>query len=69
VRVANFHDNTLRATVDLMEACGFRTLQDITPDKVFRRVEQSRVMSFREIYFNKPASRAAHELNQQYKLN
>jgi glutamate synthase domain-containing protein 2 len=69
VRVANFHGNTLRATVDLMEACGFRTLQDISPDKIFRRVAQSRVMNFREIYFSKAASRAAHELNQHYKLN
>ncbi len=51
VRVANFHRNTIKSTLELMEACGFATLDAITPDKVFRRVEQSKTLSFEEIYF------------------
>ncbi|UOR07384.1 FMN-binding glutamate synthase family protein [Hymenobacter aerilatus] len=50
VRVANFHRNTIKATVELMAACGFRTLADISPDKVFRRVDAFRALSFHDIY-------------------
>ncbi|MGV3640491.1 MAG: FMN-binding glutamate synthase family protein [Adhaeribacter sp.] len=69
VRVANFHHNTLQATTELMEACGFRSLKDITPDKVFRRVDQGRVRSFRDIYFPQTNSQAKDFINQQFKLN
>jgi glutamate synthase domain-containing protein 2 len=69
VRVANFHRNTLMASADLMQACGFSTLADISPDKVFRRVEQNRMMSFREIYFSQRDKQAARVLNQQFKFN
>lgn len=51
VRVAQFHRNTLRATVEIMEACGFKTLDDVTPDKFFRRVDNVTTMSFQDIYF------------------
>ncbi|WP_400192192.1 FMN-binding glutamate synthase family protein [Hymenobacter sp. B81] len=54
-RVANFHRNTLLATRELMEACGFRTLQDITPDQVFRRMDSGSTLSFRQIYRLLPA--------------
>lgn len=50
VRVANFHKNTLIATMELMEACGFRHLQDVSPDKVFRRVDHGHTLSFADIY-------------------
>lgn len=69
VRVANFHHHTLQATAELMGACGFRSLKDIKPDKIFRRVEQNRVMSFQEIYFSQALSRVTHVVNQKYKLN
>ena len=29
VRVAQFHRNTLRATVEMMEACGFNSLDEV----------------------------------------
>lgn len=51
-RVANFHKNTLKSTVEVMEACGFKTLQDITPDKIFRRTGPGRTQSFNELYFS-----------------
>jgi glutamate synthase domain-containing protein 2 len=69
VRVANFHHNTLQATAELMEACGFRSLKDIKPDRIFRRVEQDRVTSFREIYFSQALSQVRQVVNQQFKLN
>lgn len=50
VRVANFHKHTIQATVELMEACGFTTLRDITPDKVIRRLDLAHTASFQEIY-------------------
>ncbi|MBP3942316.1 FMN-binding glutamate synthase family protein [Sphingobacteriaceae bacterium WQ 2009] len=51
VRVAQFHRNTLRATVEIMEACGFRTLDDVTAEKFFRKVDNRTTLSFQEIYF------------------
>jgi len=51
VRVAQFHRNTLRATVEIMEACGFKTLDDVTADKFFRKVDSINTLSFQEIYF------------------
>lgn len=51
VRVAQFHRNTLRATVEIMEACGFKTLEDVSADKFFRKVDSQNTLSFHEIYF------------------
>lgn len=51
VRVAQFHRNTLRATVEIMEACGFKTIDDITADKFFRRIDSITTLSFHDIYF------------------
>ncbi len=50
VRVANFHKHTIQATVELMEACGFRTLREVTPAKIFRRVDADTTRSFQDIY-------------------
>ncbi len=50
VRVANFHKNTIRATIELMEACGFKTLQEITVSNFFRRLSISETKNFEEIY-------------------
>lgn len=69
VRVANFHGNTIKATVELMEACGFSSLSSISPDKVFRRVEQGRPKSFREIYFAKSDTGTKNEQNYKLTLN
>ena len=51
VRVAQFHKNTLRATIEIMEACGFNTLDDVSADKFFRKVDSLTTKSFEEIYF------------------
>jgi glutamate synthase domain-containing protein 2 len=51
VRVANFHGNTIKSTIEVMEACGFGSIDSITPDKIFRRVESGRTLSFEDIYF------------------
>lgn len=51
VRVAQFHRNTLRATVEIMEACGFKTLDDVSADKFFRKVDNINTWSFQQIYF------------------
>ncbi|MDX5438426.1 MAG: FMN-binding glutamate synthase family protein, partial [Pontibacter sp.] len=67
VRVANFHGNTILSTVEVMEACGFATLADIKPEKIFRRVEQCKSLSFKELYFSKPS--AAREVSKNYMLN
>lgn len=51
VRVAQFHRNTLRATVEIMEACGFNSLDEVNADKFFRKVDSQNTLSFQDIYF------------------
>jgi glutamate synthase domain-containing protein 2 len=51
-RVANFHKNTIHATVELMEACGFETPEHINPESFHRRIDTTKTMNFKEIYFN-----------------
>jgi glutamate synthase domain-containing protein 2 len=53
VRVFNFHLNTIKATKEMMEACGFSDTQSIQPSKFFRRVDEQTIMSFEEIYFKR----------------
>lgn len=50
VRVANFHRNTVKATVELMEACGFNSLNEINVSSFFRRLSISETKSLQEIY-------------------
>ena len=51
VRVAQFHRNTLRATVEIMEACGFKSLEEVSADRFFRKVDSQYTLSFQDIYF------------------
>ncbi|NGM72642.1 FMN-binding glutamate synthase family protein [Sphingobacterium sp. SGL-16] len=51
VRVAQFHRNTLRATVEIMEACGFKTVDEIRAEKFYRKVDAVTTLSFHDIYF------------------
>lgn len=67
VRVANFHGNTIKSTIEVMEACGFDSLNSITPDKVFRRVEQGQINSFNDIYF--PKKPTPNQISRNYVLN
>lgn len=52
VRVFNFHLNTISATKEIMEACGFSDVQNIPSSKFFRRIDEQTTRSFEEIYFN-----------------
>ena len=49
-RVANFHGNTIKAVVELMEACGFKTISEVTADKFFRKTDALTTRSFADIY-------------------
>lgn len=51
VRVANYHSNTIKATKELMEACGFEDIESIHPSKFFRKINEQETQSFEEIYF------------------
>lgn len=57
IRVAQFHKNTMRATLEIMEACGFQGLEDVVPSKFYRKVDSIRTLSFEEIYFKDEPSR------------
>jgi glutamate synthase domain-containing protein 2 len=53
VRVFNFHLNTIKATKEMMEACGFSGVLNIQASKFFRRIDAQSILSFEEIYFRK----------------
>jgi glutamate synthase domain-containing protein 2 len=53
VRVANFHANTLIATKEMMEACGFKNINEVKASKFFRRVDEQTTKSFDQIYFRR----------------
>ncbi len=53
MRVFNFHLNTIKATKEMMEACGFANIEKIHAAKFFRRIDAQTTKSFEEIYFNK----------------
>jgi glutamate synthase domain-containing protein 2 len=50
VRVFNFHRNTITATREMMEACGFADVQNISPARFFRRIDEHNVLSFEDLY-------------------
>jgi len=56
VRVANFHRNTIKATIEMMEACGFKDISDVHPRKFFRKIDPLHTRSFQEIYFSSASS-------------
>jgi len=56
-RVAHFHQNTMIATKEMMEACGFKSLSDIDSSKIYRRIDPLHIKTYQEIYF--------HNLNKQ----
>ena len=53
VRVFNFHQNKIKATGEMMEACGFSDVENIPSSKFFRRIDEQTTRSFEEIYFKK----------------
>ncbi|HYK77092.1 MAG TPA: FMN-binding glutamate synthase family protein [Daejeonella sp.] len=52
VRVASFHKNTLHAVVELMEACGYKSLSDVKPEDFHRRINISESQTLEQVYFN-----------------
>ncbi|HEY0356661.1 MAG TPA: FMN-binding glutamate synthase family protein, partial [Flavisolibacter sp.] len=53
IRVSGFHAKTIEATREIMEACGFKDLEDIQPSKFFRRINEQGSRSFEQIYFSR----------------
>ena len=49
-RVRRFHDNTLAALAELVGAAGLANPAEIAPHHILRRISQSEVSSFAEIY-------------------
>lgn len=68
-RVANFHKNTIDATIEMMEACGFKQLSHIDPSKFHRRVSSTTSLSFREIYFGSLEDKFKDNLSRAGHLN
>lgn len=69
VRVANYHKNTLHATVEMMEACGFNSLSDVHPTRFFRKIDLLHTKSFQEIYFNPAGDQLKDNSYSTYILN
>ena len=63
VRVANFHKNTLEATVEIMEACGIKSAEEVNPSNFYRKISALKTSSFEDIYFRK--ARIVKELKNQ----
>ncbi|ANE50859.1 FMN-binding glutamate synthase family protein [Flavisolibacter tropicus] len=63
VRVANFHQKTIAATKEMMEACGFTNLEAVHSSKFMRRVNEYEAKSFEQIYFGKKGGASIKNLN------
>jgi glutamate synthase domain-containing protein 2 len=63
VRVASFHSNTISATKEIMEACGFRRTENIHPSKFFRRINEQDTKSFEQIYFRNQGNALKHNMH------
>lgn len=50
VRIATFHSNTMKALVDFIGSCGFRTVAEIKPSSFYRRTAHNVNQNFDEIY-------------------
>jgi glutamate synthase domain-containing protein 2 len=52
VRVAHFHNNTMKAFAEFIGACGFDNPKAITPDVFYRRIDHKTNESFSSLFFN-----------------
>ncbi|MFD2163298.1 glutamate synthase-related protein [Paradesertivirga mongoliensis] len=52
VRVANFHRNTLEATIKLMELCAYQSLDEVKASDFYRKINVFEIKSLKEIYFD-----------------
>lgn len=50
VRVANFHNETVKAYAELLAAAGLENGEQVTRDLIYRRVSSSKSYSYEEIY-------------------
>jgi glutamate synthase domain-containing protein 2 len=50
VRVANYHRNTMDSVKEIMEACGFATLEQIDANKFYRRLNGHEYQSLEGLY-------------------
>lgn len=62
MRVANFHEKTIAATKEIMEACAFESCEQVQPSKFFRRVNEHEIKSFEQIYFRHEETARKHNL-------
>jgi glutamate synthase domain-containing protein 2 len=69
VRVASFHRNTIHAAVEMMDACGFKTLDEIVPSRFFRKTDTLHTKSFEEIYFSNSDNRLNENWSKAATLN
>ena len=53
IRVPGFHAGNIEATREIMEACGFKDLEDIQPSKFFHRINEQVSRSYEQIYFSR----------------
>lgn len=56
VGVANFHRNTVNATIKLMELCSYETLDDVKASDFYRRSNFLKTRNLKEIYFENSVS-------------
>ena len=50
-RVANYHNNSLKAFAEFIGACGFESHENLTPNFIYRRISTNTIKSFHEIYY------------------
>lgn len=60
VRVANFHRNTIDATLKLMDLCGYYTLEDVKSDDFYRKINFFETKSLKEVYFDHHPVKSSH---------
>ena len=69
VRIASFHTNTIKATKEIMEACGFESTGDIPANKFFKKIDATRTKSFEDIYLKNNDPLLPKWQNQFFVLN
>lgn len=50
VRVKNFHNATIESFLDLLGAAGLRNVSELSPKFIYRRIHDSKIKSYSEIY-------------------
>jgi len=69
VRIASFHTNTIKATMEIMEACGFENTGSIAANKFFKKIDATKTKSFEDIYLKDNDPLLPRWKNQFFVLN